>query len=119
MIQKIAGRLAQTTYIREILESPTNLQDLRKRPTPRMIAGLILIGLSYLIGWPAVAALGVLAVYFGEPLLVVVGGPLIYGFSHVVFFLGAWLAGAHYAKLLTRYAAKVLFRKLLRQDAAP
>jgi hypothetical protein len=38
-------------------------------------AGLFLVGLSYVIGWPAVAAFGVLAAWFREPLIIAVGGP--------------------------------------------
>ncbi len=85
-----------------------------------MMIGLVLIGFSYLIGWPAVAALGILAAYFREPLLVVVGGPFTYGLSHVVFIIGAWLAGApYYIRILTRYATESLFRKLLRPSTPP
>jgi hypothetical protein len=79
-----------------------------------MIAGLILIGVSYLIGWPAVAAFGFLAVYLEEPMIVIIGGPATYAFSYVVFFAGAWLAGAEYAKTLTRYGTRKFFQKLLR-----
>jgi hypothetical protein len=116
MIRNIAGRLAKTKHIRRILENPTDLRELRRRPTFRMMTGLVLIGFSYLIGWPAVAALGILAAWLREPMVVVIGGPITYGLSHVVFLAGAWLAGTHYVKLLTRYATETLFRKLLRQD---
>jgi molybdate transport system substrate-binding protein len=111
MFQKIAGRVAETQYIRALLEHPADLSEFRERPTPRLIAGLILMGLSYLIGWPAVAALSILAVWLHEPLIAVIGGPMTYGFSHVVFFVGAWLARApHYLGLLTRYAIGRLLR---------
>lgn len=113
MIRTILERLAETTYVRESLEDRTELKDLRKEHSARMIAGLILVGFSYVIGWPAVTALGILAVYFREPLIVIIGGPVIYGLSHLVFLLGAWLAGARHARLLMRYATKVLFRKML------
>jgi molybdate transport system substrate-binding protein len=113
MFQKIGGRLAEKKYVRGLLEHPADLAEFRERPTPRLIAGLILMGLSYLIGWPAVAALSILAVWLNEPLIAVIGGPATYGFSHVVFFLGAWLARApHYLGLLTRYAIGVLLRSL-------
>ena len=117
MIRKIAERLAKTKYVREAMEDPTELKDIRRERSARMIFGLVLVGFSYIIGWPAVAALGVLAVYFREPLIVVIGGPLIYGLSHVVFLVGAWLAGAQHARILMRYATKVLFKKILHHDA--
>jgi hypothetical protein len=114
MIRKIALRPAQTAYVRDALENPADLRQIRVRPTWRMIAGLGLVGFSYLIGWPAVAVLGILAAFFRKPLIVVVGGPVTYGLSHIVFLVGAWLAGASYVRLLTRYAAGALFKKLLR-----
>ena len=112
MFRKIAARLAKTKYVRAALEDTADLQSLRIERSPRMITGLILIGFSYLIGWPAVGAFGVLAVYFREPLIVAIGGPLIYGISHVVFLIGAWLAGAEHARFLMKYATKVIFRKI-------
>jgi hypothetical protein len=117
MIRKIAERLAKTKYVREAMEDPTELKDIRRERSTRMIVGLVLVGFSYIIGWPAVTALGILAVYSREPLVALVGGPIIYGFSHLVFLAGAWLAGARHARILIRYATKVLFRKILHHDA--
>ncbi len=87
----------------------------RVKLTPRMVAGLILVGLSYTLGWPAVAVFGFLAVYLGEPLIAVIGGPATYAVSHLLFFAGVWLAGAGYVRILTKYGTKILFQKLLRQ----
>ena len=112
MIRKITERLAKTKYIRDAMEDQTDMKDIWKRPTPRMIIGLALVGFSYIIGWPAVTALGILAVYSREPMIIVLGGPITYGFSHLVFLAGAWLAGAQYARILMKYATKVLFRKI-------
>ena len=116
MVRKIAARLAKTKYVREALEDTADLKSIRIQRSPRMITGLILIGFSYIIGWPAVAAFGVLAVYFREPLIVAIGGPVIYGISHVVFLAGAWLAGAEHARFLMKYTTKVIFRKILGHD---
>jgi len=71
--KKIAKYLAGRKYIIEILENPTDLSEFKERPTTRLITGLILMGFSYVIGWPAVAALSVLAVWCREPLLAVIG----------------------------------------------
>ena len=112
--RKIAKYLVGRKYIREILDNPTDLREFKERPTPRLIAGLILMGLSYVIGWPAVAALSALAVWLREPLIAVIGCPTIYGLSCVVFIVGAWLAGApHYMGILTRYTVQFFLRKLL------
>jgi hypothetical protein len=115
MIRKIAGILAETKSIRVILEHPADLSEFRERPTPRLIAGLILMAFSYLIGWPAIIALSMLAVYLQEPLIAIIGGPTTYGVSCVVFLIGAWFARApHYMGVVTRYAIGKLFLKLLR-----
>ena len=114
MIRKIAGILAETKSVREILEHPADLSEFRGRPTPQLTAGLILMGFSYVLGWPAVAALSILAVYWREPLIAIIGCPATYGLSCVVFLIGAWLARApHYMGVVTRYAIGKLFLKLL------
>jgi len=112
--RKIAQYLAGKKYIHEILAHPVDLSEFKERPTPRLITGLILMGFSYVIGWPAVAALGFLSVWFKEPLIVIIGGPTIYGLSHVVFIFGAWLSRApRYMGILARYAIQRLLKKLL------
>lgn len=113
MIRKVVERLSRTKFVRESLEDQTELKDVPNRRSPRIIFGFFLIGFSYIIGWPAVAALSFLAVYFEEPLIVVIGGPTTYGFSHLVFLAGAWLSGAEHARILIRHATKLLFRKIL------
>jgi len=121
MIRKIAELLAGAKYIRETLEHPADLSEFRERPTPRLIAGLSLMGFSYIMGWPAVTALSMLAVYMQKPLIAIIGCPTTYGLSYIVFFVGAWLARApHYMGVMTRYAVGKLFRKLLgRESVAP
>ena len=112
--RKIAQYLAGKQYIREILANPVDLSEFKERPTPRLISGLILMGLSYVIGWPAVAALSFLAVWFQEPMIAIIGCPTTYALSYVVFIVGAWLARApHYMGTLSRYTIQFFIRKLL------
>jgi hypothetical protein len=110
--RKIAKYLSEKKFIIKIQENPADLSEFKERPTPRLITGLILMGFSYVIGWPAVAALGFLAVWLKEPLVAVIGCPTIYGLSHVVFIIGAWLSRApHYMGMLTRYAIQLFIKK--------
>jgi len=112
--RKIAKYLAGKKYIREILANPVDLSEFKERPTPRLITGLILMGFSYVIGWPAVAALAALAVWLNEPLIAIIGCPTTYGLSYVIFIIGAWLARApHYMGTLARYTIQIFLRKLL------
>ena len=117
IFRKLVARLAKTQFVRTALKEEIDIGAIRRiELTPRMIAGLILVGLSYALGWPAVAVFGFLAVYLGEPLIAVIGGPATYAVSHLMFFVGASLAGAGYVRILTKYGTKILFRKLLRQS---
>jgi hypothetical protein len=110
--RKTADYLSKKKFIIKLMENPADLSEFKERPTPRVITGLILMGFSYVIGWPAVAALGFLAVWLKEPLIAIIGCPTAYGLSHVVFIIGAWLSRApHYIGTLTRYAMQRFIKK--------
>ena len=112
--RKIAKYLTGKKYIIEILNNPADLSEFHQHPTPRLITGWILMGLSYVIGWPAVAALSALAVWLREPMIAIIGCPTTYALSYLVFIVGAWLARApHYMGTLARYAIQTLLRKIL------
>jgi hypothetical protein len=114
MIKILAAWIARNKYIRGTIENPTDLSEFREKPTLRLILGLVLMGFSYILGWPSVAALGVIAIWLEEPLIAAIGGPAVYGLSHLVFLGGALLARApHYMGVLVRYSVGKLFRKLL------
>ena len=48
-------------------------------------------------------------------LLLVIGGPVLYGLSHLVFILGMYLAGAKYTKIFLRWATRVAVERWLRK----
>ena len=100
-------KIAKTEFVRKAIEEQANLDAFKERPNIRVIAGISAIGISYIIGWPAVSALGAVSIYFGEPLIVVIGGPVTYGLSHLVFIFGAYIAGAQYSKAFLRWATRV------------
>jgi SAM-dependent methyltransferase len=65
-----------------------------RRPwSPRRIAGVALLGVSFVLGWPAVALAGILALRWGQPAVVAVGGPVLLVIAHLVFSAGVYLAG--------------------------
>ena len=105
-------RIAETEYVRGALEEKADLSAFKKKPSLRILLGISTIGFSYIIGWPAISALGALSVYLNEPLLLAIGGPLLYGFSHLVFLLGMYLAGAQYTKIFLRWATRIAMEKL-------
>ena len=112
--RKIGQYLSGKKYFKEILENPADLSEFKERMTPRLITGLSLMALSFIIGWPAVAAFSVLAVWYKEPLIAIIGCPTTYALSYVVFIVGAWLSRApHYMETLARYTIQYFFRKLI------
>jgi len=74
------------------------------------MAGIVAIGISYIIGWPAVALLSVVSIHLEKPMIVIIGGPLM---SHLVFILGMYLAGADYTRIFFRWATRKTMEKLM------
>lgn len=113
MKTNIINRIADTDYVRSALNDKADLSAFREKPSVRTIMGVSTILFSYVISWPAIGALGVISVYLNKPLLLVIGGPFLYGFSHLVFIFGMYLAGAEYSKIFLRWATRVAVEKLL------
>lgn len=111
VLEKIAAWAARTEFGRNAILEQADLGPFREKPTPRIIIGIFLMAFSYVIGWPAVAFFGVLAVWFGQPLIAIVGGPVIYGISHLVFYAGLYLAGARYTWVFLRWATRMFIEK--------
>jgi len=105
-------RISETEYVRGTIEERADLSPFKKKPSWRVLLGMSLIGFSYIIGWPAISALGTLSIYLKEPWLIAIGGPLLYGLSHLVFLLGMYFAGAQYAKIFLRWATRIAFERL-------
>lgn len=102
----------QSAFVQSAIAEQTDLSAFRERPSGRIIFGLFLIGFSYVIGWPAVSALGVLSVYADKPMILMIGGPVTYGLSHLVFIAGMYFAGVKYTKIFLKWAARVAVEKL-------
>ncbi len=114
ILKTIAARLAHTKYGRDAVESKADLSLFRKPPSFQLILGLILMGLSYVIGWPGVLASGIAATYLKKPLIFIIGAPLIYGFSFLVWTVSMLLIGKDnikYARALAKYGVRVFIEK--------
>ncbi len=111
--RKIGLRLSRIPFVREAIESRADLSAFREKPTPRVCLGIFLMLFSYLIGWPAVSLFAILSIYLRQPLIVAIGGPLIYGISHLTFIVGAYLTGMQYAVPFLKWAARVGVEKLI------
>jgi len=109
---RFVARLVRVRFVRETMAETANLSSVSVKPTLRVWVGLGLIGLSYIIGWPAVGLLALIAYHVGESMIVAVGGPLVYGLSHLAFFAGSYLAGSHYAPFFLRWATRKAIEKM-------
>jgi len=111
--QKILRKAADTRFVQKAIADKADLSAFKERPSPRAIAGISAIGISYIIGWPAVVLLGAVSVHLGKPMIAVIGGPLTYGLSHLVFILGMYLAGADYTRIFLRWATRKAMEKMM------
>lgn len=109
--QKIANRLAQTRFGRRALIEDSDLKVFKSRPTPRVYLGLSLIAMSYLFSLPGLAVCGYLAHQRSEPLIMILGGGVILVFVHLIFAVGAYLAGANYAKILAIWVLRKFLKR--------
>lgn len=107
MIRYIARKVAATEFARSAVAERADLSAFKARPTPRIICGVSAIAFSYVIGWPLISVCGTLAVYFREPLILGIGGPVAYGGSHLMFLLGMYLAGAEFSMIFFRWATRM------------
>lgn len=103
-IKMLVVRLNRTRFVQSAIAEGADLRAFRRRPDLRVISGVTAIALSYVISWPLIALLGIAAVHYGNAAIVVVGGPVAYGLSHLVFLLGMYLAGAKYSRIFLRWA---------------
>ena len=56
---------------------------------------------------------GALTIYWNEPLILIVGGPLLFILAHLAFLAGVYLAGGKYIMPFIRWATRVTLRKLI------
>ncbi|MFC1880754.1 hypothetical protein ACFL2S_04540 [Thermodesulfobacteriota bacterium] len=112
----IIKKIAETRYVRSAIEDQADLSAFKEKPSMQIIIGLSVMGFSYIIGWPAISALGIVSVYLNKPLLIAIGGPLLYGLSHLVFMLGMYLAGYNYTKIFLRWATRVTVEKWMSKN---
>ena len=118
-LKRAVLRLARTRFVHAAIVERADLSAFNGRPGPRVIAGVSAIALSYVIGWPLVSLLGAAAVYYQKAAIAVVGGPVAYGLSHLVFILGMYLAGARYSRIFLRWAARIAVERLLLRCGLP
>jgi ABC-type microcin C transport system permease subunit YejB len=117
IIKKAALYFARKEFCKTAINEHADLSIFKEKLTASVIAGLILIIISYLIGIPAVFIIGGIAAWLKNPAFGVIGIPLIYGFSWLLLMLGLYLAGPKYGKAFNRWAVRVILEKILGDEA--
>jgi hypothetical protein len=120
-MQKLVAKLAATPFVRNALAENADLSAFKGKPSVEVVLGVSAILISYVICWPVITLLGAAAVYYQRPVIILVGGPLAYGLSHLVFLLGMYLAGARYSWIFLRWLTRVAMLELFKRypDAVP
>jgi hypothetical protein len=118
LYKRIILHFAATAFVRKAIAEQADLAAFREKPTIAVLFGVFAICLSFLLGWPAVAALGVVAVKLREPWIALVGGPLTYGLSHLVFLFGMYLSGAVYSMIFCRWLTRITMERCLASVSA-
>ena len=114
----LARKLASNAYVRRAVEKEVTLDAFKTSPAPKFLFGVGLVLSSYVLGWPMVGLFSALSAYFQAPALLMLG-PAFYGFSHLVWMSGMYLAGRDCIKyadillswMLLKAVERVLFRK--------
>jgi peptidoglycan/xylan/chitin deacetylase (PgdA/CDA1 family) len=111
----LARKLATNAYVRRAIEKEVTLDALKTSPSPKFFFGLGLVLLSYVLGWPMVGLFSVLSAYFQAPVLLMLG-PAFYGFSHLVWMFGMYLAGRDcikYADIIVSWSLRKAVERVL------
>ena len=93
LFRPIARALYRTRFGRRTIENKAHRADVRWPPPPSIIAGLTLLVLSFVVGWPLVALLTYLGHLLNSAWLIGLGAPAALVMSWMVFVVGIALIG--------------------------
>ena len=113
IIRKTAQRVAKTKFASKAINDGADLSAFKEKPSARILFGILLMGISYIIGWPAIVLFAGLSLYWHQPLIIVIGGPLLFGLAHLVFLAGMFFAGRKYIMVFLRWATRVTLEKIM------
>jgi hypothetical protein len=117
IIKKAARYFARKEFCKAAIVEHADLSVFEAKLSATVITGLVLIAFSYPIGLPAVFIIGGIAAWSGKPMIGVIGIPLTYGISWLLFMLGLYLAGPKYGRAISRWAVRVILEKILGKEA--
>ncbi len=111
LLRSFAHKLEQTKFGQKSLTKPDGLPILKQQPGTRVYVGLVSLVMSFLISLPALAFLTYLSVKLTKPIIIAVGGPVVFILVHIMFGVGVYLAGNNYALEMLHWATKRFLQK--------
>lgn len=114
MMGWLVRHIEGTRFARDAVADGADLSPFQERPSVRLVVGLVILALSFILGWPLIAACGVAAVWLGNPYVILIGGPAIYGFSWLLWAVSMVLTGHEsykYGRIFLRWAVRRLVEK--------
>lgn len=114
MLERLADRMGRTEFAKNALAEGADLSAFRKRPTPRLVIGLLLLALSFILGWPLVIAFGLAAIWLSNPYLALIGGPAAYLISWLVWAVSMYLTANDsykYGRLFLRWGVRAFVER--------
>ena len=117
VFRKLALSLARNGYVQRAIKEKADLRIFREKPSVRVYVGIVIIIISYILGWPAVAFFGFLAYLLNEPLIAIIGAPTIYIFSHILLWVGIFLAGVEYSRAFFRWLTRIFVERFVRKES--
>jgi hypothetical protein len=117
IIKKTALYFARKEFCREAICENADLGIFKERLTKSVVAGIILIVFSNLIGLPTAVIVGGFVIVTFNASVAAVVAVLIYGISWLLFMLGVYLAGPKYGRAFSRWAVRVILVTILGDEA--
>jgi len=111
LLKTLANKLSKTTFGQKSMAQKDMQSIFKKKPDMRVYVGLGLLIVSCFISVPAFAFLTYLSVKSSKPIIIAVGGPVIFIIVHIVFGFGVYLAGKNYAMEALQSATKRFLQK--------
>jgi hypothetical protein len=113
IVRKIARGIAETKFGINAINENVDRNAFKEKPSAKGFLGILLMLMSYIIGWPMIGLFGALSLYWKEPLIFIVGGPLLFVVAHLAFLAGLYLAGGKYIMPFIRWATRVTLKRLI------
>ncbi|MFH2130720.1 MAG: hypothetical protein ABIK68_10140 [bacterium] len=110
LFKRFRSWLVRTRVLQRALAEPADLSLFKAKPSAWFILGMSLVGVSYLMAWPLITGLGIAAYFLSWPALFLIGSPIAYGLSHLVFLAGMAIAGKDSFKYIQAFNRWLLHR---------